>query len=602
MTSGAEGKVKSSHIGTEESSWRSILPRMWCMLTPIERRRSYLILIAVLLNSAVEILGLAAIVPVIALATTPELLETDSIFRSFYDITCRFYPLETNEFILVTCVFLILAFTIKSVVQIIIGYITSRFSYSVAHRISGEVWRHHFNNNLQRIRSQESGQILTEINTWPLGVAQTFILGNIRLINEILVIAIISFGLLLYSPSILCGLITILAIGTSIIRLVTQRKLKLYSLELQSLTPRSLSIINNAIRGVIEIMTFRAEKTVRNIYLANTRRIYNVSSNSTVIQLLPGKLYEMLAVIAVSGTIILTVLSQTENAELLELVTILALSTYRVMPSMMRINTQVMGMSNYYHLFKVTETSLQSLRNSDKLVSEQGDTPTIFKCNLNVEWLEADYGNPKNPVLKAVNFCFKHSTIQVITGESGSGKSTLVNCILDLHRNKTGQISISGLAELESASVHQSECTQLNWLNHFAYVSQDPFFFAGTIKQNLNFDGAITFDETQALRLFKDLNLSSALGEEPFSFTLNENASNLSGGQKQRLALVRALVQQKPILILDEATSALDVINKEIVLQHLHDKTMNGCNVILITHDPSIINVVESRLHLESQT
>jgi len=600
MNSGS--KAKSSHIGTREASARSILPRMWRLLTPVERKRSYLIFVGVLLNSTVEIIGLAAIVPVLALATTPELLETASVFRTCYEFTCRFYPVQTSDFILIACAFLIAAFTIKSVLQIFIGYLTSRFSYSIAHRISGEVWKYHFSNSLQRVRSQESGQILTEISAWPLGVAQTFILGNIRLINEILIITIIAVGLLLYSPVILCGLIGILAVGTSIIRMSTEKHLKSYSLELQALSPQSLSIINNAIRGVIEIMTFRAEQTVRNIYLANTKRIYHVSSNSAVIQILPGKLYEMLAVIAVTGTIIVTVLSQTENKELLELVTILALSTYRVMPSMMRINTQLMGMTNYYHFFKVTETSLNSLRNSHTSAPTQHKSQPQSSCDLHLKGLTASYDNPQQTVLQEVNYHFNNSTIHVITGESGSGKSTLVNCILDLHRNKTGQISISGLNEQESARLLQTECSHADWLGNFAYVSQDPFFFAGSIRQNLDFKGAISFNEEHALNLINKLNLTIALGDDPFNFTLNENASNLSGGQKQRLALVRALVQDKPILILDEATSALDVGNKEIVLQHLHDKTKNGCNVIFITHDTSIIDMVESELHLTSHS
>lgn len=600
MNGETDDKAKSSHIGTAESSAASILPRMWRLLTPIERRRSYLIFVGVLLNSAVEILGLAAIVPVIALATTPELLETDSIFRYCYDSLCHYYHIETNQFILAACILLIFAFTSKSILQIIIGYLTSRFSFSIAHRISGEVWKYHFNNNILAIRSRNSGQILTEISTWPLGVAQTFILGNIRLINEILVVVIIAIGLLLYSPLILFGLITILSIGTSIIRLSTQKRLKRYSLELQDLSPRSLSIINNAIRGVIEIMTFRAEQTVRKIYLSNTSRIYNVSSNSTVIQLLPGKLYEMLAVIAVTGTIIITVLSRTESAELLELVTILALSTYRVMPSMMRINTQLMGMTNYYHYFKVTETSLHSLRRRDTSDPKQAKPLTLTKCNLHLQGLTANYDNPQDLVLKGVDFHFNHSAIHVLTGESGSGKSTLVNCILNLHQNKTGQIIISGIQGKISSKLLQAESNHVAWLEHFAYVSQDPFFFAGSVRQNLDFDGAITFNEEQAHILIKELNLASTLGDEPLNFILTENASNLSGGQKQRLALVRALVQDKPILVLDEATSALDDGNKEIVLQHLREKTKNGCNVIFITHDTYIIDSVESNLHLSN--
>ena len=79
------------------------------------------------------------------------------------------------------------------------------------------------------MRSTESGRVLAEINGWPLSLANTFVVGNLRFINEIMVITAIAIGLIVYEPIVLLSVAILLTVGAVIIRKGTKNRLESYS-------------------------------------------------------------------------------------------------------------------------------------------------------------------------------------------------------------------------------------------------------------------------------------------------------------------------------------------------------------------------------------
>ena len=76
----------------------------------------------------------------------------------------------------------------------------TRFSFSVAHRLSGQMWTYHFSQSLERMRGADSGRILSEINRWPLLFANFFMVGGMMILTELTVLTLISTGLIIYYP------------------------------------------------------------------------------------------------------------------------------------------------------------------------------------------------------------------------------------------------------------------------------------------------------------------------------------------------------------------------------------------------------------------
>ena len=173
-----------------------------------------------------------------------------------------------------------------------------------------------------------------------------------------------------------------------------------------------------------------------------------------------------------------------------------------------------------------------------------------------------------------------------LCGLSGSGKSTLVSALLGLHAPSGGSVLVGG-------SPLGSELTTPAWLSHVAYLAQQPFLFAGTVRENLCLgDDSAVLNEERIGALIERLGLADALGAQPLDFVLNEGGSNLSGGQQQRLALVRALQWRRPVLILDEATSSLDPAMRDAVMAVLREEAAAGTTVLLVTHDVALVEGV----------
>ena len=359
--------------------------------------------------------------------------------------------------------------------------------------------------------------------------------------------------------------------------------------------PRTNSLINNAVRGFLEVVTFNASNAIRTSYLKSQEGIFRIEGDTRVLNVVPAKLYEVLAVIAVAGAIVIALLQGTPDASFLELLSFMAISAYRIMPSMSRINGAIIQMRLQQYALVTMEMGARNepeSKNCKASFSEQVGTIEILvnKATLSYEALE-------DPVLDQFNHSFSHGKIHAVIGPSGSGKSTLISALLGLHKPKQGAI-VAQLNGQETITLGE-DLDLHDWILHVGYLSQQPFLFQGTVRDNLTLrvSGA-TLNEELVSSLIQKLQLDDCLGTQPLEFVLQEGGANLSGGQQQRLALLRALQIKRPVLILDEATSALDSELRDVVFDLLRERAAAGCNVILVTHDNELAQRCDDVLDL----
>ncbi|MGF0537832.1 ABC transporter ATP-binding protein [Agrobacterium sp. ES01] len=184
-------------------------------------------------------------------------------------------------------------------------------------------------------------------------------------------------------------------------------------------------------------------------------------------------------------------------------------------------------------------------------------------------------------VLKGVDFVAEGGKTTALVGPSGAGKSTIITLIPRFYDPKGGEILIDGqnIADVTKSSLRQ----------HLAYVSQQPYLFEGTIRDNIRYGRQEATDaeiEAAAKQAYAhDFILAQPQG---YDTPVGENGVTLSGGQRQRLSIARALVRNAPILLLDEATSALDT-ESEAAVQKALDEAMAGRTVVVIAHRLSTV-------------
>ena len=171
------------------------------------------------------------------------------------------------------------AFLFKAVFGLLVNLFQTRFSYSVAHRLSGQMWSYHFSQSLERMRGTNSGRILTEINVWPIHFANAFMVGGLLLINEICVISLIIIGLLFYNSVVFLSIAALIGAEPSSFGVPPKRDSWLTATFDNKLEPHSNTLINNAVRGFLEVITFRASNAVREAYLKDRWTIFRLDSN-----------------------------------------------------------------------------------------------------------------------------------------------------------------------------------------------------------------------------------------------------------------------------------------------------------------------------------
>ena len=580
-----------------------IMGRVLHLMSRKEKQKSVLIAIGIVLSSFIELLGLATILPVIAMVSSPEMIQENEYLKIAFD-TFSLIGIRTEKtFIIASAVLLIMAFFAKAIIALTLNLYQTRFSFAMGHRLSGLMWQYHFSQSLERMRSTESGRVLSEINGWPLAIANSFVVGNIRFLNECFILGMIAFGLIAYEPLVLLSVALLLGIGAVFIRTTTKNRLNNYSLIKNEIGPSVNTLITNAVSGFLEVMSFRASNAIKNGYLKKTWLLYRINSNSQILKMAPAKLYEVLAVFAVAFTIIYTQLTEGKTEESMQLLVIMALSAYRVMPSMNRLNTHIMGMRSNYHILNIIETGINDWKQNADNPENPNHVPStqhkalFSNAVVKIKDLTIGYETLDEPVLSNVNCTFQPALIHAIVGPSGSGKSTLVNTILGLQPMQAGTIKIG--TETDELKELHTDIPLKDWLANIGYLSQQPFLFNGSVRENLTMRVPhMTVHEEEVNRLIERLDLTDCLGETPLDFELLEGGNNLSGGQQQRLAILRALRIERPVLILDEATSALDGVKRDAVFALLRQRANSGTNVLLITHDMSLAEQCDTVLDL----
>ncbi|WP_425337607.1 ABC transporter ATP-binding protein [Rhizobium leucaenae] len=209
------------------------------------------------------------------------------------------------------------------------------------------------------------------------------------------------------------------------------------------------------------------------------------------------------------------------------------------------------------------------------------DAKPLAVTEARIEFRDVHFAYGDEAVLSGVSFVAEGGETTALVGPSGAGKSTVINLIPRFYDPKAGSIFIDGqdIAHVTKQSLREQ----------LAYVSQQPYLFEGTIRDNIRYGRPEATDaeieEGARLAYAHDFIQAQPQG---YDTPVGENGVTLSGGQRQRLSIARALVRNAPILLLDEATSALDT-ESEAAVQKALDEAMSGRTVVVIAHRLSTV-------------
>ena len=218
---------------------------------------------------------------------------------------------------------------------------------------------------------------------------------------------------------------------------------------------------------------------------------------------------------------------------------------------------------------------------------EQGKT--IEDLNGDIEFQNVSMRYDKELVLKNISFVIKKGTKVTIAGRTGVGKSTLTNVLMRLYDIESGKILI-GKHDLSQISIQSLR-------DNISYISQNPYIFADTVRNNVILGKRDITDE-QIMNLVVEIGVENIFEKLPNGLDTKITFSQLSYGELQVIAFIRAILHKANIYIFDEPTSNID-LKTENMIQKMIDKISKDSTVIMIAHRKSTIESSDKIIHLK---
>jgi len=553
-----------------------IFKKLLFLLSPNERKRAVLLLIMIVIMALLDAIGIASILPFIAVLTNPSLIEANTFLNTMYQTSIKF-GIETNQeflFFLGVLVFLILivSLTFKALTT----YVQVRFvymkEYSIGKRLVEGYLHQPYRWFLSRNSSDLGKTILSEVSQ----VISNGIKPLMELIaKSILTIVIIT---LLFSVdpklTLIVGLSIIFAylVVFYFVRNLLNRsgKERLKSNQLRFIA------VSEAFGAIKEVKVRGLEKVYIQSFSNSSQNYARTIALSQVVAQLPRFILESITFGGILLIILYKMIQSGNFNNSLPVISLYVFAGYRLMPALQQIYNSLTQLTFVGPSIDKLHSDLKNLKPLN--INHDEDVLT-FNKEINLHHIHYNYPNTSRTALKDINLTIPLKSTVGLVGSTGCGKTTTIDIILGLLEPQKGTLEVDGKVITEQNS--------RAWQRSIGYVPQHIYLSDDTVMANIAF-GVEPKDINHDMikKVSKIANLHQFVTDElpkQYQTTIGERGVRLSGGQRQRIGIARALYHNPKVLVLDEATSALDHQTEQEVM-----KAINNLNkkitIILIAH------------------
>lgn len=237
----------------------------------------------------------------------------------------------------------------------------------------------------------------------------------------------------------------------------------------------------------------------------------------------------------------------------------------------------------YYHSLKELGSAFHTGRGSlgaANLIEEQ-----LKEKNRSVHWgqmpltpqpeiqlIDAIYHYDNGTTIGPISCTIPRGKTVAFIGQTGHGKSTILNMLSSLIELDEGKILLN--------QTPRSNVKEADWYAQMSYISQHPYIFSGTLRDNICM--GLQVSDSEILHALAEAHLMDWLSTIPqgLDIELGEGGIGLSGGEKQRVAIARAFLKKPLIVFFDEPTAGLDVLTEQLLTHSIH--ALSGFSTIVI--------------------
>ena len=546
------------------------------LLTPHERKRAGLLIIMIIIMALLDMIGVASILPFMAVLMNPGLLETNVILNTMFQ-NLSMLGIETRQEFLVALGVLVFALLIISLAfKALTTYAQIRFvqmrEHSIAKRLIEGYLHQPYSWFLSRHSADLGKNILSEVST---------IIGyGINPLMELIAKGIVTIALITLliitdpKPAFIVGL----SLGSAylIIFYIIRKYLNQTGEERVANNQLRFTAVSEMFSATKEVKVGGLEETYIKSFSNSAQIFARTQASSLIISQLPRFILEA---VAFGGILIIILYISVQTGSFnnaLPVVSLYVFAGYRLMPALQQIYSSFTNLSFVGPSLNKLYYDLKTL----KPIDENQDQGVLkFNKTITLKNIHYSYPSTSRTALKNINLTIPVKSTVGLVGATGSGKTTTVDIILGLLVAQKGTLEVDGkVITKQNARA---------WQRSIGYVPQHIYLSDDTVAANIAF-GVKPKDINQAavLKSSKIANLHNFVIDElpkQYQTTIGERGVRLSGGQRQRIGIARALYHNPQVLILDEATNALDNLTEKAVMDSVNNLSKD-ITIILITH------------------
>jgi ATP-binding cassette, subfamily B, bacterial PglK len=552
------------------------LRKLIYFLTLKQRKQVSLLVLMILIMALLEMIGVASILPFIAILSNPEIIETNIFLNSIFKVSGKF-GVETNQqflFFFGAAVFILLIASLGF--KAFTTYVQMRFVQMCQYTISKRFVEGYLNQPYSWFLNRHSADLGKTI----LSEVGAIVKGGISPMMDLIAKGMITISmitlLILTDPKLALIIGFSIGVAYGLIYKVIRSYVKRIGKETLDANKSRFEAVIEAFGAAKEVKVGGLEKAYLDRFSLPARTYAMHQASSQLVIQLPRYFLEAISFGGLLLAILYLMIEKSNFESALPIITLYAFAGYRLIPALQQIFGSITHM-------RFIDASLNSLYNDLKSLKKnnlkQKNEILSFEKEITLNNIVYNYPNSSRTALKNISFSIPAKTSIGLVGATGSGKTTMVDIILGLLESQVGTLEVDG------EIITKNNCR--SWQRSIGYVPQNIFISDDTVSANIAFGvNPKDVDQEAVVNAAKIASLDKfIINELPLKYqtSVGERGVRLSGGQRQRIGIARALYHDPKILIFDEATSALDNQTEKIVMETLY-RLKKKITIIMIAH------------------
>ncbi len=569
--------------------------RILGILLPRERRRFWLLGGLILGMAFVELLGVASIMPFLAVLADPRVIETNPYLSWAYG-SLDFADQKSFLLLLggITTAVIIFSQLYKAVTIYAIQRFTRSCEVSISSRLLSGYLRQPYPWFLSHNSSDLSKMILSEVEMF----ANNVFAPSLRALAYGGLVGVLVGFLLFINPFIALAGALIIGGSYTLIFIGIRRMLDRIGAERMRMNAERFRIAQESIGGIKDVKLLGLEDIYLERYRRPARRYARAKAIAQIVSDLPRFLLE--AIVFGSMMLLLLVLLVTSDGgigAILPLVGVFAFAGMRLFPAIHTLYKSISTLRFQGPILDALHDEFRTIVTPNAARPYPAKEPAPLRLRQRLQLVDVVYRYPgaEREALDGLNLTITTGTTVGLVGATGAGKTTAVDLILGLLEPQDGELRVDDVL----IAPHNRRA----WQRQLGYVPQQIFLIDDSAAANIALGvPAERIDMAAVERAARIANLHDFIKNQlpaGYATTVGERGVRLSGGQRQRIGIARALYHDPAVLVLDEATSALDNLTERAVMEAVNNLG-KAKTIIMIAHRLSTVRNCDTIFLLEN--